>query len=113
MNAITKTVIASVLTAAFVGPVTWGFSQQIIADKYSNTLATVNERVIVVEKRMERHGLMILENKAAIERSDKVYEARIANIIKLWEQQLLSEKDLISLVREQNAINARLMERKP
>lgn len=110
MNPITKTVVASVLTAAFVGPVTWGFSQQIIADKYSITLGKVSDRVVVVEKTMERHEVLIAENKVDIDRTDKIYEARIGNIIKLWEEQLRTERDLIKLVSEQNAINVKLME---
>lgn len=106
MNNITKSVIASVLTAAFVGPVTWGFSQQVIAERYSTSLHSVATQVNVVEREVARHEMQINENKTALERTDKVYESRITNIIKLWEQQLVTERELISLVREQN----RLME---
>lgn len=103
MTNITKSIVASVLTAAFVGPVTWAFSQQSIARDYGGQMNNVVLRV-------EKHDLMLAETKTAIERSDKANDARIANITKLWEAQLQSEKELILLVREQNTINTKLLE---
>lgn len=47
-----------------------------------------------------QHSVAIVALEKAQTRADQVYEVRMANVVKLWEEQLKTERELISLVRD-------------